>query len=100
RPRATAGRRRLPGRARHVSVTGSPPMAGPPSVFPAGGAGGPRLTAPDPQLRPRARSLIVAALLLAAPFLPGCSLQRLAAGSVANSLTRGPDVFGTDDDPE
>ncbi len=32
--------------------------------------------------------------------LAACSLQRMAVKSVANSLTRGPDVYGTDDDPE
>ncbi len=40
----------------------------------------------------------VLALVLIA--LPGCSIKRMAAKSVANSLTTGPDVFGTDDDPE
>ena len=40
------------------------------------------------------------ALSAALVLLPGCSFQRIATKSVANSLTRGPDVFGTDDDPE
>jgi predicted anti-sigma-YlaC factor YlaD len=31
---------------------------------------------------------------------PACSIKRFAANSVANSLTSGPDVFGTDNDPE
>ena len=35
-----------------------------------------------------------------ATLLAGCSIKRLAVRSVANSLTRGPDVFGTDNDPE
>ena len=30
----------------------------------------------------------------------GCSIRRYALKNVANSLTTGPDVFGTDDDPE
>jgi tetratricopeptide (TPR) repeat protein len=30
----------------------------------------------------------------------GCSIRRFALNGVANSLTSGPDVFGTDDDPE
>jgi predicted anti-sigma-YlaC factor YlaD len=42
----------------------------------------------------------VLALCAALALLPGCSLQRIATRSVANSLTSGPDVFGTDDDPE
>jgi len=29
-----------------------------------------------------------------------CSINKMATKSVANSLTSGPDVFGTDDDPE
>ncbi len=45
-----------------------------------------------------ARLLLVSLLVLAS--LPGCSIKRYALKSVANSLTRGPDVFGTDDDPE
>jgi len=39
-------------------------------------------------------------LLALAPALAGCSLKRMAVRGVANSLTSGPDVFGTDDDPE
>jgi tetratricopeptide (TPR) repeat protein len=58
------------------------------------------LTARDPKLPPR--SLVPAALVLLAVLacLPGCSIRRMAVKSVANSLTQGPDVFGTDDDPE
>ncbi|MBI1795596.1 MAG: hypothetical protein HY076_00585 [Candidatus Eisenbacteria bacterium] len=50
---------------------------------------------------PRARrlaSLLVIALLLAGAT--SCSIRKMAVNSVANSLTSGPDVFGTDDDPE
>ena len=43
--------------------------------------------------------LAVAVLLLALP-LGSCSIKRMAVKSVANSLTSGPDVFGTDDDPD
>ena len=38
-------------------------------------------------------------LALATP-LAGCSLKRMAANSVANTLASGGDVFGRDDDPE
>jgi len=47
------------------------------------------------------RSFTFAAL--AALLLLGttsCSIKRFAVKSVANSLTSGPDVYGTDDDPE
>ena len=43
------------------------------------------------------------ALLLLALLLAGttsCSIKKMATKSVANSLTSGPDVFGTDDDPQ
>ena len=40
----------------------------------------------------------ILALLLAATT--SCSINKMATKSVANSLTSGPDVFGTDDDPE
>lgn len=44
---------------------------------------------------------LIAALLVAALLvLPGCSIKHFALKSVANSLTSGPDTFGTDDDPE
>ncbi len=40
-------------------------------------------------------------LLLALPLvLSSCSVKRWAVKSVANSLTSGVDVYGTDDDPE
>ncbi len=50
----------------------------------------------------RAPRLVVAlALLLAlSSVLSSCSVKRWAVGSVANSLTGGVDVYGTDDDPE
>jgi predicted anti-sigma-YlaC factor YlaD len=41
--------------------------------------------------------LALAALLATAT---SCSINKMATKSVANSLTSGPDVFGTDDDPE
>ena len=40
---------------------------------------------------------VLAALLLA---LPSCSIKRWAVGTVANSLTGGVDVYGTEEDPE
>ncbi len=54
---------------------------------------------------PRSRAARRAAVLclLAVALLagvPGCSLKRFAANSVANSLANGPDVFSSDDDPE
>jgi TRAP transporter T-component len=52
-------------------------------------------------LAPAARLLALAALSLAvASALGSCSIKRYAIKSVANSLTSGPDVYGTDDDPE
>lgn len=36
----------------------------------------------------------------AAAALSGCSIKRMALKGVANSLTSGPDVFGTEEDPE
>ena len=44
--------------------------------------------------------LALALLLVLATALAGCSIQKMATKSVADSLTKGPDVFGTDDDPE
>ncbi len=46
------------------------------------------------------RPLAALALLLLLAGLPACSIKRMAARSVANSLTSGPDVFATDDDPD
>lgn len=63
------------------------------------------MTPRDPQ-RPPARSnargpaFPLFALLAALACLPGCSVKRLAVNNVANTLTQGPDVFSTDDDPE
>jgi len=48
---------------------------------------------------PRALAFCVALLLLTLP-LGSCSIKRLAVKSVANSLTSGPDVYGTDEDPD
>lgn len=59
---------------------------------------------PTPSQPPRASARVLALLLLvllaAALMVSGCSIKRLALNSVANSLTGGPDVFGTDEDPE
>jgi hypothetical protein len=50
---------------------------------------------------PIARILLVLLALsaLAAP-LGSCSIRKFAVRTVANSLTGGPDVYGTDEDPE
>jgi predicted anti-sigma-YlaC factor YlaD len=50
----------------------------------------------------RGNSPFPLAVLLAVSALAatGCSVQKFAVGSVANSLTTGPDVFASDDDPE
>jgi len=51
--------------------------------------------------RARASRAALLALLAALPFaVSSCSINKIATKSVANSLTKGPDVFGTDDDPE
>jgi predicted anti-sigma-YlaC factor YlaD len=41
---------------------------------------------------------LIAALLVLS--VTGCSIKRFAVNSVANSLTSGPDVFASDEDPE
>lgn len=47
------------------------------------------------------RALAALLLLLALPLLlTSCSVKRWAVKSVANSMTGGVDVYGTDDDPE
>ncbi len=52
-------------------------------------------------IRPASPRALVACVLLATlALVPGCSIKRIALKSVANSLTSGPDVFGTDNDPE
>jgi len=53
----------------------------------------------DPSLTSR-RALAAAMLLALGLALAGCSIQKLASKSVADSLTKGPDVFGTENDPE
>src|SRR5262245_12807750 len=45
-----------------------------------------------------ARILFVIALLLVGTT--SCSIKKMAVNGVANQLTKGPDVFGRDDDPE
>lgn len=48
-----------------------------------------------------ARAWLATIVLLALPLaLASCSIQKFAVGQVANSLTKGPDVYGTDNDPE
>src|SRR5262249_8576379 len=102
----TPGVAGLPGFRGHASVQDSPPTAGPPFRAPVGGAGGLALTGrpvPHPPCNPArasASALAHLACLALLALLPGCSLRKFAAGSVANSLTQGPDVFGTDGDPE
>jgi hypothetical protein len=50
---------------------------------------------------PVPRRVLALLVLLALPFaLSSCSIKRWAVKSVANSLTSGTDVYGTDDDPE
>jgi tetratricopeptide (TPR) repeat protein len=45
--------------------------------------------------------LVALSVLLALPLsLGSCSIKRMAVKSVANSLSSGPDVYGTDEDPE
>jgi predicted anti-sigma-YlaC factor YlaD len=45
-------------------------------------------------------ALLAALALALALSLASCSIQKFAVKSVANSLTKGPDVYGTDEDPE
>jgi len=42
----------------------------------------------------------IALLAILALGVGSCSIKTMAVNSVANSLTSGPDVFGTDDDPQ
>jgi len=50
---------------------------------------------------PVLRRLLALALLLALPLVvSSCSVKRWAVKSVANSMTSGVDVYGTDEDPE
>ena len=52
---------------------------------------------------PRSVSRTLLALLILPAILAGlssCSVKKVAVNSVANSLTSGPDVFGTDEDPQ
>jgi len=48
----------------------------------------------------RRLGIALVALACVATAVPGCSFRRFAMQSFANSLTSGPDVFSTDDDPE
>lgn len=50
----------------------------------------------EPWTRGVLAGLAIATVLAAS----GCSVKRFATNSVANSITSGPDVFGTDEDPE
>jgi tetratricopeptide (TPR) repeat protein len=58
--------------------------------------------APPARAVARVPHLLLAAAVLAAAAggLTSCSIKKMAVNSVANSLTSGPDVFGTDDDPQ
>ncbi len=68
---------------------------------PRPGAATPGPPGPSRGSRGAAGALALLVLVLAlAPALTGCSIKRMAVRSVANSLTSGPDVFGTDDDPD
>ena len=52
-----------------------------------------------PRVVPERFALLLLVLLL--PLgLNACSISKMATKSVANSLTSGPDVFGTDEDPD
>jgi len=53
-------------------------------------------------MSPRVPRLALVFLLLLAPLLglTSCSIKRMAVKSVANALTSGPDVYGTDEDPD
>jgi len=53
---------------------------------------------PNPVLRRGLAPLL--ALLLLAPLTSGCSINRMATKAAAGALTKGPDVFSSDDDPE
>src|SRR5262245_47593517 len=53
----------------------------------------------DPLWTPRTLAELLAALFLAFG-IAGCSIKKFAVGQVANSMTSGPDVFATDEDPE
>lgn len=57
---------------------------------------------PRGQRRPRSwvHCAALAALLLIAPALAGCSVRRLAIRTVADAIASGADVYSTDDDPE
>ncbi len=50
--------------------------------------------------RLRHRLAALAALLLVVPLVSGCSINRMATKAAAGALTKGPDVFSSDDDPE
>ena len=46
------------------------------------------------------RPIVTALLALLLAATTSCSIKKMAVNSVANSITSGPDVYGTDDDPE
>lgn len=51
--------------------------------------------------KPRVERGVLAVVAIAAVLAAsGCSVKRFATNSVANSITSGPDVYGTDEDPE
>ncbi len=57
---------------------------------------------PSRRPAPRLPGALVALLVLPALLggLSSCSVKKFAANGVANSLTSGPDVFGTEEDPQ
>jgi len=64
----------------------------------------PDATAPRPPRAARRRRAwrggLALLALLGLVAVSGCSIRRIALKNVADSLTSGPDVFATDDDPE
>lgn len=73
------------------------PMARASSTIPGHATSDPRPLLRRPLILRRA---VAAFAMLAALLTTGCSIKKFAVNSVANSLTSGPDVFVTDEDPE
>lgn len=59
-----------------------------------------RTIVPGPLWNGGRRLLVITLAAFALVAISGCSIKRFAVKSVANSLTSGPDVFASDDDPE
>jgi len=83
-----------------MGAPGTPRRRRPDLTVPAPTLPAPTLPALDAVRPPRVRGVAVGLLLASALLASGCSIQRIASKSVADSLTRGPDVFGTENDPE